>query len=60
VHQRAQYRDAQVWGLRPFGNRVKFMWGAGVLSVMGVSFTTVPIAQVVIGNLTAVRLMLDG
>lgn len=27
------------------------MWGAGILSVLGVSFTTVPIAQAIIAQL---------
>jgi hypothetical protein len=31
------------------------MWGAGVLSVMGVSFTTVPVATSVVTALMAVR-----
>lgn len=43
----------QVIGLRPFGNRFQCMWGAGVLSVMGVSFTSVPIVQSVIATLKA-------
>ncbi|KAL6749697.1 uric acid-xanthine permease [Haematococcus lacustris] len=38
----------QVTGIRVGG---KFMWGAGVLSVMGVSFTSVPIVQSTLAKL---------
>ncbi|GFH32172.1 uric acid-xanthine permease, partial [Haematococcus lacustris] len=38
----------QVTGIRIGG---KFMWGAGVLSVMGVSFTSVPIVQSTLAKL---------
>ncbi len=47
----------QVWGWRPFARcgYQQFQWGAGVLSVMGISFTTLPIAQSVIATLKVVR-----
>ncbi len=47
----------QVWGGRPLTRcgLPNFQWGAGVLSVMGISFTTLPIAQSVIATLSKVR-----
>lgn len=40
----------QVTGIPVLGRNRNCLWGAGVLSVMGVSFTTVPIAQSVINT----------
>jgi NCS2 family nucleobase:cation symporter-2 len=39
----------QVYGMRI--PKTPFQWGSGVLSVMGVSFASVPLYQNVVGNL---------